>query len=78
MWFTLFKVWNHVVLDYYDLVSVSKVIVVSHSNSQIAVTFTINTEQVCIGAMMTLNFMFYANFRYRYCSGLLKFVQIKI
>ena len=34
-------------LDYYDLVSVSKIIVVaSHSNTQVAVTFTINIEQV--------------------------------
>ena len=33
-------------LDYYDLVSVSKIIVASHSTTQVAVTLTINTEQV--------------------------------
>ena len=33
-------------IDYYDLVSVSKIIVASHSTTQVGVTFTINTEQV--------------------------------
>ena len=48
MWLSLFKVYDYYhYLEYYDLVNVSlKTIVASHSNTQVAVTFTINTEQV--------------------------------
>ena len=47
MWSTLSKVYTKsLILEYYDLVNVSKIIVVSHSSTQVAVTLTINTEQV--------------------------------
>ena len=47
MWSTLSKVYTKsLILEYYDLVNVSKIIVASHSTTQVAVTLTINTEQV--------------------------------
>ena len=40
--------WNllHHSLEYYDLVNVSQIVVVSYSTTQSAVTFTVNIEQV--------------------------------